>query len=135
MVKYSLVDEIVNVNEFRINIKKRFHEQARKNRTKFLTYLQIHPAVSPSPFLRIIHPVAGEIIKVRVESHYIAIETGRWVILERSERLCDTSRVVRDERHIIFDCSLIKRNDLFLKDGLDNILNQPDILKPFSRIS
>ena len=115
-MKYSSVDEIVNVNEFRINIKKRFQEQARKNRTKFSTYLQMHPAVSPSPFLGIMHPVAGCIIKVRVESHYIAIETGRWVRLEKSERLCDTSRVVRDERHIVFDCLIIERNDLVLQD-------------------
>ena len=132
MVKYSSVDDIVR--EFRTKTKERVHEQVRKNRTKFSTYLQMNPTLSPSPFLDVIHPVAGDIIKFRVGSHYLPIETGRWARLDRDDRLCGTCGVVGDECHTVFDCSLIERSDLVLGGNLDKIWNQPDIIKLFKRL-
>ena len=132
MVKYSSVDDIVR--EFRTKTKERVHEQVRKNRTKFSTYLQMNPTLSPSPFLDVIHPVAGDIIKFRVGSHYLPIETGRWARLDRDDRLCSTCGVVGDECHTVFDCSLIERSDLVLGGNLDKIWNQPDIIKLFKRL-
>ena len=42
----------------------------------------MNPTLSPSPFLDVIHPVAADIIKFRVGSHYLPIETGRLVRLD-----------------------------------------------------
>ena len=48
------------------------------------------------------------ITRWRLSSHRLKIETGRYTrpITERENRLCDVCRVVEDEYHAIYDCSV-----------------------------
>ena len=45
------------------------------------------------------------------------------------KRLCSACGVLGDERHVIYECSLIDRNGVILNDSLNNLWYQPDIFK------
>ena len=130
--KYSSVEDIIN--EFRNQTKDKIHEQARKGRTKFSTYLEMNPTLNSSPLLDVIHPVVNDMTRFRLGSHFLPIETGRWTRLNRDERLCNTCGEIGDEKHILFSCSRIDRSDTNLSDRIDQIWTEPDLYKIFRQI-
>ena len=132
MSKYSCVEDIIN--EYKNDIKRKIHRLANDGHYKYSVYVEINPELTPSPFLDIIHPTAGDIIKFRLGSHYFPIETGRWNGTRRDERLCSACNVLGDERHIIYRCSLFQRGDLTLDCRLSQIWYQPDVYELFKRI-
>ena len=76
------------------------------------------------------------ITRWRLSSHKLKIETGRYTrpITERENRLCDVCRVIEDERHAIYDCSVHRiirekyKNILKLEDAnLQRLLNPTSI--------
>ena len=109
-------------------------KRAAAGRSKFITYLKINPDLQPSPFLHIIHPMASDIIRFRVGSHYLPIETGRWSRKLRHERVCTSCGVIGDEEHAIYSCSLILRDDIDFIDEIGKFWLQPEVYKLFSRI-
>jgi len=47
--------------------------------------------------------------KIRVSSHRLTIETGRWEkpnVIPRNERVCKECNTVEDEYHFVCECSL-----------------------------
>jgi len=47
--------------------------------------------------------------KIRVSSHRLTIETGRWEkpnVIPRNERVCKECNTVEDEYHCVCECSL-----------------------------
>lgn len=130
--KYSCVDDIVN--EYKNEIKSKIRRLADNDHYKYKAYLENNPDLSSSPFLDIIHPTARDIIKFRLGSHYLRIETGRWNGTRREERLCSTCGVLGDERHILYCCSIIDRNGVNLDGRLSHIWYQPDIYTLFKQI-
>ena len=115
-------------------IKQNIRTRAAGGHSKFITYLKINPDLKPSPFLYIIHPMAIDIIRFRVGSHYLPIETGRWNRKQRHERLCVNCGEIGDEEHAVYNCSLILRDDLGNLDGISTLWLQPEVYKLFSRI-
>ena len=115
------------------NIKQRIHKLANDGHYKYQIYIRLNPDLLPSPFLSIVHPVAMDIIKFRLGSHYLPIETGRWSRKPRNERLCTECGVLGDEDHVLFRCSMIERNDINL-DEISKLWYQPEIYRLFSRI-
>ena len=109
-------------------------KRAAADRSKFVTYLKINPDLQPSPFLHIIHPMASDIIRFRVGSHYLPIETGRWSRKLRHERVCTSCGVIGDEEHAIYSCSLILRDDIDFIDEIGKIWLQLEVYKLFSRV-
>ena len=97
-------------------------------------YAAFNPDLTSSPFLRSIHPIASEIIKFRLGSHYLPIETGRWNRTPRLERKCVNCGVLGDEKHITYDCSLIHRDGISLDPRMSHIWYQPDEYKLLKRI-
>ena len=132
LAKYSSAEDIIS--EFRDQTKDKIHEQARKGRSKFCTYLEMNPSLESSPLLDIIHPVVNDMTKFRLGSHFLPIETGRWTRLSRDERLCNTCGEIGDEKHILFSCSRIDRSDINLSNSIDKIWTQPDLYKVFRQI-
>ena len=130
--KYSSVDDIIE--EFRTQTKERVRENTQKGHSKFCTYAKINPCLTLSSLLDIIHPAVNYITKFRLGSHYLPVETGRWSGLARNERLCGPCGEFEDEKHALFNCSLIDRIGLNLNENLDAIWGQPDIFKLFNRI-
>ena len=80
------------------------------------------------------HPFSADIVRFRLGSHSLPIEKGRWSRLEAKDRLCDACGVVGDERHIVYKCSLISRDDLTLSNDISCIWTQEDVFKLFGRI-
>ncbi|ELU18775.1 hypothetical protein CAPTEDRAFT_218505 [Capitella teleta] len=44
--------------------------------------------------------------RLRLSSHNLAIERGRWLQKPREERLCSTCHVIQHEQHALKDCTL-----------------------------
>ena len=74
------------------------------------------------------------IIMFRLGTHFLPIETGRWRRIPRDQRLCTACGVVGDERHVLYSCSLISRDDIVLDHFIHNIWYQPEVFKLFERI-
>ena len=51
-------------------------------------------------------------VRLRLGSHYMPIETGRWRRIPRHDRKCTPCYTLGDERHCIYDCPEIERNDI-----------------------
>ena len=128
---YASTDEILNEGlDF---VKQKIRTFATNGRSKFSMYLKLNPNLETSPFLHIVHPTASDIIRFRVGSHYLPIETGRWCRKQRHERLCTSCGTIGDEEHILYHCSLISRVDLSI-DDVSSLWFQPDVYELFSRI-
>ena len=63
-------------------------------------------------------------IGLRLSSHSMPIETGRWSRIKRKDRLCSTCKVLGDERHYIYDCCEMGRNNLENISALDKLANK-----------
>ena len=106
---------------------------ADNGKYKFYIYAAMNPNLSISPFIDLYHPSAAIIIQFRLGSHYLPIETGRWRSSPREERLCTVCGVLGDERHAIYECSLVIHDDIILNEHIHGIWYQPDIFKLFER--
>ena len=117
-------------------VKSRIHNHASKpsGGTRFKTYKSMNPNLDKSPFIDCMHPFSADIVRFRLGSHSLPIEKGRWSRLEAKDRLCNACGVVGDERHIIYNCSLISRDDLTLSNDISCIWTQEDVFKLFGRI-
>ena len=116
------------------SVKSQIREHAAKGRSKYSTYLNLNPELTPSPFLTSMHPLAIDTIRFRLGSHCLPIETGRWSQRKREDRVCDVCGVVGDEVHYLFDCSRVVRSDLSLCGNIHDIWKQPDVYKMIGRI-
>ena len=114
-------------------LKQKIQRLADNGQYKYQIYRCINPELEPSPFLHIVHPMASDIMKFRLGSHKLPIETGRWSRKARCERLCTNCGVLGEEEHALYACSLIKRDDVVLQE-MWNIWRQPEIFKLFTRI-
>ena len=117
-------------------MKSKIREHASKvtGGTRYKTYISINPNLEESPFIECMHPSSADIVRFRLGSHSLPIEKGRWSRLEPKDRKCNTCGVVGDEHHIIYNCSLIFRDDLTLANDLSCIWKQEDVFKLFCRI-
>ena len=105
-------------------VKDRIRDHVAKGKPKFARYLSYNPNLEPSPFLKCMHPLTTDIIRFRVGSHSLPIETGRWTQKKREDRICDICGVVGDELHYIHDCNRIPRNNLNLHREVSEIWKQ-----------
>ena len=117
--KYSTKNDIATA--FRNELKSKVYNEADKGKNKYKIYVEMNPDLSRSPYIDLYHPLAGDIVKFRLGSHYLPIETGRWRAVPREERLCTTCGVLGDEKHALYSCSLIPRDE-------------PEIFKLFERL-
>ena len=72
-------------------------------------------------------------IKFRLGSHRLPIETGRWSRIPRNERVCTNCGVLGDEDHALYHCSLIDRNDIVM-DSISKLWYQPELYRLFTRL-
>ena len=94
----------------------------------------MNPTLEPSPLLNLPHPLSDTIIKFRLGSHKLPIETGRWRGLERGDRVCAECQVLGDEEHFLYVCPQIQRNDLQLPGELADLWKHADVFKLFARL-
>ena len=111
--KYENVEEIYR--EKIDEVKQEIRDLAsRPENYKFRIYTEINPHLQRSPFITNSHPLSKEIIKFRLGSHNLPIETGRWASKARADRLCLDCGVLGDEMHALFHCANIDRTGLVL---------------------
>ena len=78
-------------------------------RYKYKIYFDINPELHVSPFINNLHPLCRNIIRFRLGSHCLPIETGRWSRVTREQRLCETCNVLGDEHHVKYHCTCMYR--------------------------
>ena len=130
--KYTSKSEIYN--EFVSDIKQQINSLADQGNYKFEIYRRMNPTLEPSPLLNLPHPLSDTIIKFRLGSHKLPIETGRWRGLERGDRVCAECQVLGDEEHFLYVCPQIQRNDLQLPGELADLWKHADVFKLFARL-
>ena len=121
-------------DKFKEELKSSVKRKAEKERYKFKMYLKLNPTLEKSPYLTAKNdPITKYIIRFRLGSHYLPIETGRWCRKPRNERTCRSCMTVGDEEHYVYDCPLIEREGNlqgnFSFDWLD-----PSILRLFRKL-
>ena len=83
----------------------------RSDGTRYQTYCNINPALT-------VHDVYNKrqyapelyrtsLTRMRLSSHRLKIETGRWSRLSREHRLCQCGQI-QDERHVLQFCPLVE---------------------------
>ena len=68
--------------------------------------------------------------RLRLSSHRLAIETGRWNRIERSERYCSCQTNVQTEEHVLVECPLTEhlRVTYDLKDvDINYMMEEPNV--------
>ena len=88
-------------------LKQEVDDLAASNKYKFAMYKTFKPNLKPVD-------MNGPLKYVRLwlGSHYMPIETGRWRRIPRHDRKCAPCNTLGDERHYIYDCPEIERNDI-----------------------
>ena len=92
---------------------------ATSDKTKYKTYFELNPSlethcvynVSNCNALFIAEYARIYFSRMRLSSHRLKIETGRWSRLHREQRLCDCGQI-QDESHVFCDCPLTQCGEL-----------------------
>ena len=101
------VDQADGIKEFQNSVVNRIR---LADTTRRVTYLEINPNLSVHPLYhsdRLSEHYRISFTRVRLSSHYLKIETGRWSRIPREERLCDC-RIVQTEVHVLLFCPLLQ---------------------------
>ena len=115
-------------------IRNKIRNFAQQGRYKYKIYLEMNPELEVSPFINNYHPLSKQVIRFRLGSHCLPIETGRWGRTARVDRLCVSCGVLGDELHALHHCPNIDRSDLTLPDDLGQIWTSGDLFKLFKRL-
>ena len=130
--KYGSVDDVYkHHNE---QVKSNIRDLAAKDKYKYQMYLEVNPELKTSPFINNFHPVCSNIIRFRLGSHRLPIETLRWARIPRENRLCNECGVLGDERHIIYNCIKVNRADLVIPDTWEQMWSSDGLFDLFARL-
>ena len=85
-----------------------YWRQTLQHSQKLSFYYTIKQHYSPSTYLDLSRrtPSRKALVKLRISSHELRIETGRYDKIPREERLCNlcNSNKIEDETHFLLDC-------------------------------
>ena len=123
--KYPTVADVYR--ESMEEVKNQIRELAAKDRYKYKIYTEINPNLEKSPFITNPHPLSRDVIRFRLGSHILPIETGRWSRKPRQDRLCDRCGVVGDEKHALFNCCKIDRSDFAMPEEIGEIWKMDEL--------
>ena len=106
------INTSLSVNNHIAEARDKLHERIRTSIcTKFITYRDINPTMTVHDIYdinnRCIVPEHYRVAftRLRLSSHNLRIETGRWSRLPRERRLCPCG-AVQDEKHVLELCTL-----------------------------
>ena len=75
--------------QFENEVKSNIRKKAEDGCYKFQMYLKINPRLERSPYLNeTAAAITKDIVRFRLGSHYLPIETGRWSRTPRNDRKC-----------------------------------------------
>ena len=106
----ELLDEPVDMIERDLSkIKARI---SASKRIKAVTYcvhnpdLSIHPVYTADTASIVDDDLRTAFTRLRLSSHRLKIETGRWARIDPENRLCQCGEDVQTEKHVLCDCTL-----------------------------
>ena len=126
--KYSSVADVYR--ESANDVKRKIREYASdtsKDHYKYEIYVEFNPELQKSPFIDNPNPLSGDIIRFRLGSHLLPIETGRWSRTKRPGRLCIECGVLGDERHAIYQCRNVDRTNVVMPAELSDIWSSESV--------
>ena len=129
--RYESHQDIYKFHNDQMKIKIR--NNVRNEKYRYKIYSQLNPTLEQSPFMNCLHPLTKNVVKFRLGSHKLPIETGRWNRTKREQRHCVLCNTLGDERHFMFACPSIKRDDLNLVNDISQIWSQEDVFELFKR--
>ena len=101
--------------------------------TRLITYRSINPSLSKHPVYTYLGiPEADRIAftRLRLSSHYLRIETGRWSRLERNSRKCICG-AVQTEEHVVISCpeteSLRQEYSMLTFTDISSLMDSTDL--------
>ena len=114
----SLSDSIVNrYIGIMTNKYVSYWNQTLQQSQKLSFYCTIKDDYSPSLYLVLTrkNPSRKALVRLRISSHQLRIETGRYENIPRNERICHvcTSNKIEDENHFLLDCKASQIRDIF----------------------
>ena len=104
-----------------------YWNQTLQQSQKLSFYCTIKDDYSPSPYLVLTrkNPSRKALVRFRISSHQLRIETGRYEKIPRDERICYfcTGNKTEDENHFLLDCKAYSQiRDVFFSKR-ENQLN------------
>ena len=123
--KYSCVKEVYS--EAAESLKSRVCEFAEKGQYKYKIYTEMNPSLEKSKFIDNPNPISEDVIRFRLGSHLLPIETGRWARISRENRLCTACGVMGDERHAVYQCREVDRAGLTLSESWSSLWDNDDV--------
>jgi hypothetical protein len=130
--KYSNVKEVYS--EAAEGVRSRVRIFAANGRYKYQIYTEINPELKKSPFINNPNPTCVDVIRFRVGSHLLPIETGRWARTPRENRLCTACGVLGDELHAIYHCGEVNRTGLVLSEPWSSLWRDKDVFSLFRNL-
>ena len=109
--------QLLNTYHSKNDVKEHYHNlllndvnvlAEKPEKFKYKIYKQFNPELKPVNSLKAHHRFS----RLRLSSHNMPIETGRWSRTSREERICTTCNSLGDERHFIYDCVDVDRSNL-----------------------
>ena len=90
-------------------------------KAKAITYRELNPDLSIHPVYtgKTIDDLRTSFTRLRLSSHRLRVETGRWSRIERADRLCQCGSDIQTEQHVLIDCDLV--TDIRRAHGCDDI--------------
>ena len=76
---------------------------------KYQLYVMFNPNLKPVDLSK---SYSFSFSRLRLSSHSMPVELGRWNRLKRDVRLCSVCKTVGDEKHFIYSCPTIERSEL-----------------------
>ena len=93
------------------DVAKRKEDISVSERTKTVTYRQMNPTLCVHPVYTSKETVEDDyrtaFSRLRLSSHRLRIETGRWARIPQEERLCQCGEAIQTEQHVLCDCILV----------------------------
>ena len=95
---------------------------------KYKLYMSFNPNLTPADLSK---SYSYAFSRLRLSSHSMPIEIGRWTRIKRESRICEVCKTMGDEKHFIYSCPTIDRTeltDLPTLDKLDRYEKLPALL-------
>ena len=114
--------------EYQLSIRQKVRTSQSTKRKEYYT---LNPELKESTIYR--NPNIPEyhrisFTRIRLSSHHLKIETGRWSRIPRENRLCQCNEGIQSEEHVLLKCKFTE-NLRVNSDEINNCTNIKDLFK------